>query len=317
MFDHRKRNILVVGAGGVGAYFGGRLARSGKADVSVVCRSDYEAVREHGYRVESIAGDFDFMPSAVYRCPEECTAEMDLVIVTTKVLPGTDTPALIRPVVRKNTAILLIQNGLGMEEEVAAAYPDNLLLGAIAYIGVFRSGGGRIVHKGGGTLAIGQYPTGDAPLLDWLVRTWNDAGVGTRKSADIILDRWAKLVWNAPYNPVSVLGGCLDTGMICADALLDELCGDLMREVCAAARACGKELPSGIVEKNLNYTHNFPAYKTSMLLDFENKRPLEVEAILGAIVDRAHEKGAEIPRLRTIYALLRSVNRRNLADHGQ
>lgn len=317
MFNNRRLKVLVVGAGGVGAYFGGRLAQSGKADVSVVCRSDYAAVREHGYRIKSIAGDFDFMPSGVFRDSGECAEEMDLVIVATKVLPGADTPELIRPVIRENTAILLIQNGLGMEDEVAAAYPGNLLLGAIAYIGVFREGNGRIAHEGGGTLAIGKYPEGDSALLDWLVRAWNDAGVSTRKSADIVLDRWSKLVWNAPYNPVSVLAGCLDTGMICADPLLDELCGDLMREVCAAARACGKELPAGIVESNLNYTHGFPPYKTSMLLDYENKRPLEVEAILGSIVSRAAEKGAEIPRLRTIYALLRSVNRRNLADHGE
>lgn len=309
MFNNRKLRVLVVGAGGVGAYFGGRLAQSGKAEISVVCRSDYASVIAHGYRIKSIAGDFDFMPAGVYRTPADCPEELDLVIVTTKVLPGIDVPAMIRPVIRENTAILLIQNGLGMEEEMAAAYPDNPLLGAIAYIGVFREGDGQITHQGGGTLAIGKYPQGDSALLDWLVYTWSNVGVGTRKSEDIILDRWSKLVWNAPYNPVSILAGCVDTGVISADPLLDDLCAELMREVCAAAKACGKELPEDIVRRNLDYTHGFPPYKTSMLLDYENKRPLEVEAILGSIVRRADAKGVAIPRLQTLYALLQSVNK--------
>ncbi len=311
MYNNRKLRVLVVGAGGVGAYFGGRLAQSGKAEVSVVCRSDFEAVISGGYKIKSIAGDFDFMPAGVFRTPADYREELDLIVVTTKVLPGIDTPTLIKPAVGPNTAILLIQNGLGMEEEMAAAYPDNPLFGAIAYIGVFREGDGRIVHQGGGTLAIGKFPQGESALLDWLVYTWNSVGVGTRKSDDIILDRWSKLVWNAPYNPVSILAGCVDTGVISADPLLDALCGDLMREVCAAAKAAGKELPADVVQKNLDYTHNFPPYKTSMLLDHENKRPLEVETILGSIVRKADEFGADIPRLRTMYALLRSVNRQN------
>ncbi len=309
MFNNRKLKVLVFGAGGIGAYFGGRLAQSGKAEVSVICRSDYTSVMDHGYRIKSIAGDFDFMPAGVYRSAEECKDEVDLIVVATKVLPGIDTPAQIRPAVRPNTAILLIQNGLGMEEEMAQAYPDNLLMGAIAYIGVFREGDGKIVHKGGGQLAIGTYPTTDSPLLDWLVYTWNSTNVQTRKSEDIIRDRWSKLIWNAPYNPVSILAGGIDTGIISNDPLLDNLCADIMREVCAVAKACGKELPEDVVQKNLDYTHNFPPYKTSMLLDYENRRPLEVEAILGTIVKSAAKHNVAIPRLETLYILLNSVNK--------
>lgn len=309
MFNNRKLKVLVFGAGGVGAYFGGRLAQSEKAEVSVVCRSDYMSVMEHGYQIKSIAGNFDFMPAGVYHSAEERKDETDLIIVATKVLPGIDTPTLIRPAVRQNTAILLIQNGLGMEEEMAQTYPDNLLMGAIAYIGVFREGNGRILHQGGGQLAVGTYPTKDSALLDWLVYTWNTTGVEARKSEDIILDRWSKLIWNAPYNPVSILAGCVDTGVISNDPLLDSLCAEIMREVCRVAKACGKELPPEVVQENLDYTHNFPPYKTSMLLDYQNHRQLEVEAILGSIVKNAAKHGIDVPRLQTIYALLNSVNK--------
>ena len=304
-----KLNILIFGAGAIGAYFGGRLAQSGCANVAAVCRSDYEAVKNHGFKIKSIDGDFEFMPDGVYRSATEYPTKPDLLIVATKVLPNINTAKMIAPVVGKDTTIMLIQNGLGMEEEMHAAFPNNDLIGAIAYIGVCRTGSGTIDHQGGGKIAIGCFPDGTSPLLQRLTEAWLATKVDCRISDDIIKDRWSKLVWNAPYNPISILAGGVDTGIISKDPLLDQLCADVMQEVCVVAKVCGKELPADIIEKNIAYTHDFPPYKTSMLTDYENNRALEVEAILGSIISRAKEKNLVIPRLQTIYTLLKSVDK--------
>ena len=301
--------VLVFGAGGIGAYFGGRLAQAG-AEVSVVCRSDYDSVKESGYQIKSIAGDFQFMPAQVCRSAADYRGAADIVMVTTKALPGTNVPELIRPAVSADTSIFIIQNGIDVEKDFAEVFPGNEIISSIAYIGVARAGNGCINHEGGGRLHAGMYPEGKpSPKLEQLAGLFEKADIDCKVVNDIVLSRWIKLVWNVPFNPVSVLAGCVNTQEMVQNPELEQLCTDLMIEVCAVAKACGKELPPDMVEKNLNYTRNFPPYKTSMLLDYENRRPLEVEAILGNVVRNADAKNVPIPHIRAIYALLLSVDR--------
>jgi 2-dehydropantoate 2-reductase len=299
--------VLVVGAGGVGAYFGGRLAQAG-ADVSVICRSDYEHVKNDGFTIESHVGDFTFKPAGVYKSCAEYPGKADYLIVTTKVLPEIDVVDLIRPAVSSKTSIVLIQNGIDIEQPIAEAFPDNEIISGIAYIGVFRMGQGNIRHQAAGTLKFGVYPEGDSENLDNLVALFNAANVECNAVDDIVLYRWIKLVWNVPYNPVSVLAGGVDTKVISNSPLLEGLCEKLMEEVCAVAEAYGKKMPEDIVLRNLEYTRGFPPYKTSMLLDWENGRQLEVEAIVGNVVRAANAKNIDVPHLETIYALLKGVN---------
>ncbi|MHB9138308.1 MAG: ketopantoate reductase family protein [Victivallaceae bacterium] len=302
--------ILVFGAGAVGAYFGGRLAQAG-AEVSVVCRSDYDSVKESGYRIKSIEGDFQFMPVQVCRSAADYQGDADIVMVTTKVLPGTNVPELIRPAVSANASIFIIQNGIDVEKDFAEAFPGAEIISSIAYIGVARAGNGYINHEGAGRLHAGMYPEGKpSPRLEQLAKLFEKAGVDCKVVDDIVLSRWIKLVWNVPFNPVSVLAGCVNTQEMAQNPELEQLCSNLMVEVCEVAKACGKELPLDMVEKNLNYTRNFPPYKTSMLLDYENRRPLEVEAILGNVIRNAETNNVPIPHIRTIYALLLSVDRK-------
>lgn len=152
--------ILVIGAGGVGVYFSGRLAQAG-AEVTVVARSDYEAVSRAGYAVESIAGDFQFTPAAVLKHASEFEGEADYIILAAKVLPGADAVGLLSPAVRSSkSTIVLIQNGIDIERKVAESFPDNRLLSTVAYIGVSRPAPGRVLHLGSGELKMGDYPAG-------------------------------------------------------------------------------------------------------------------------------------------------------------
>lgn len=308
--NEKKLKILVFGAGGVGAYFGGRLAQAG-AEVATVCRSDYESVKKYGYRIGSAAGDFEFFPAKVCHSAADYHDAADVVMVTTKVLPGICVPELIRPAVSKNTSIFIVQNGIDVEEEFAAAFPGNEIISAIAYIGVFREGDGRITHTGAGRLRAGIYPEDKAsPRLKQLAELFKKSNVECEIVSDIIRARWEKLVWNVPFNPVSVLAGGADTQEMVCNPELEKLCRSIMQEVCAVAKACGRALAQDVAEKNINYTRTFPAYKTSMLLDYENGRPLEVDAILGNVIRNADVHNVSIPHIRTIHALLSSIDRK-------
>ncbi|MCP3965439.1 MAG: 2-dehydropantoate 2-reductase [Lentisphaerae bacterium] len=304
--------VLVFGAGGVGAYFGSRLSQVGM-EVSVICRSDFEYVRENGFQIESGAGDMHFKPAGVYQKSAEYPGYPDYLIVTSKVLPDFDVAAHIAPAVGPETVIVLLQNGIDIEKDITRAFPDNEIASGIAYIGVFRLGEGKIKHQAAGRLKIGNYPGGFiSPRVQNIVDKFAAARVDCEAVKDIEFFRWVKLVWNLPYNPVSVIAGGVDTRVISSTPELEKICENLMVEVCQAAKACGKELPEDIVQRNLEYTRNFPPYRTSMLLDYENKRPMEVEAIVGNALRLAQVKGLKLPYLETTYALLRSVNKINL-----
>ncbi len=301
--------FLLIGAGGVGIYFCGRAVMGG-TDVEVVARSGFDQVKEHGYQVQSIAGDFCFRPR-VTASVSECSADIDAVILATKVLPDIDRVKLLECAagLPSHPPIVLIQNGIGIENEIAAAYPDNEIISVIAYIGVSRENPGRIVHHGAGKLLLGKYNSSDTVTAERIADCFRAGGVECRVTGDIALERWRKLLWNLPFNPVSVLAGGVDTVQMCDRSDLENLCTALMKEVAATARAAGVMLTDEMITEQLEYTRNFPAYRTSMLQDFTAGRPLEVDAIIGNAVKIADKYGVPVPVMRCCAALLKSMDK--------
>jgi len=308
-----KKQVLLVGAGAVGVYFAGRLARSSEFEVSVVARSEFEAAKENGYQIASIAGDFQWRPP-VYRSAREYGKSADLIVVASKVLPEANAPLLAEGAVGANTTFLLIQNGLDIEQPFAAAFPESKIISAIAFIGVSRCGGGRVAHTLGGTLSIADF---QPEKRSWGVTTaelkaaFDAHRVPCSVDPDCAAMRWRKQLWNVPYNPLSVLTGGMDTQEMSGDPQVSALAEEVMQEVLAVGRASGCDLDSSLVEYMVNYTRNAPAYKTSMLLDYENRRPMEVEAILGTVVKKARAANIPVPRVETFYALLSAKDRKN------
>jgi len=304
-----KVKILVVGAGAVGAYFMGRLAQTGRAAVSVVVRSDYEAVKRDGFHILSDRGDFDFVPAGVYRSATEYPEVPDYVVVTAKVLPEIDVFAMIRDAVKSpQTTIVLIQNGIGIENAVSNAFPENEIVSTIAYIGATRVQPGVVRQTGSSELKFGRFGGGVSQAGKRLEELFAGTTVKAVFVENIAYFRWVKLLWNAPYNPVSVLGGGLDTKEMCDRGPVEALCRVMMEEVRAAAAACGEIISAKQIDDNIEYTRNFPPYKTSMLVDYESGRKLEVEAILGNVCRIADEHGVDVPHLKTCYALLSALN---------
>ncbi len=295
--------ILVVGAGAVGGLFSSKLGLAG-AEVTMVCRSDYEEVNKNGLQINSHWGNFSFTPKSVLKNIAEYQEKADFILVATKVLPEISVADLIRPALHSGASIVLLQNGIHIEKPIAALFPNHHLISMIAHVCVSKSAPGIIDHKELGRLAIGDYPKGVSAKTRQLIELWQKSGVPCEVSENIQIDRWKKLIWNAAFNPISVLAGGIDTQKILANPEAEKLVRNVMQEVCILARADGCELPENIVEQNVSMTKKMHPYKTSMLLDFEAKRKMEVEAILGNAVRFAEEKSLTVPYLSSLRALL-------------
>jgi 2-dehydropantoate 2-reductase len=300
-------NVLIVGAGAVGALFGSALARQG-ARVCVVCSSDYDAVSRDGYDIRSpVFGDHRFRPERVYRNVADCREPPDYLLLTSKVLESVDRAALIRPAVGPRTVIVLIQNGVDIEAPIAAAFPDNELLSSLAFVAVGRGAPGQVNHLSLGSLIMGRYPAGVTPAAQALAAAFEAGKVPCKLTENVIGARWQKAVWNAVFNPISILGGVLDTNaMLRTDADV-AFARSAMQEVCDVAQAAGHPQSPNLVEQMLATTRAMPAYKSSMALDYENRRPMEIEAIIGNTVRAARKLGVATPNLDAIYALAKMV----------
>lgn len=305
----RSMDVLVVGAGAIGGYYGGRLAQAG-ARVSVVARSDYPVVAEEGIRIESPAGDFLFRPDRVVRSASAFGGFPDVILVGLKVLNEIRTPDLIRDAVGPKTAVLLIQNGVDIEPPVAEAFPKNEILSGLAFICVHRTAPGKVLHQDYGRLVLGRYPGGPSETAQRLAEMFRRAGVPCEVTEDVVTARWQKLVWNAPFNPMSVLCGGASTQHMLAHEETTGLVRAVMEEVCAVAAATGHALPADVVDRMIADTRKMTPYKTSMLLDFEAGRPMEVEAILGNAVRIARRLQVAVPHMETLYALLSGLKGR-------
>ena len=304
--------LLLIGAGSVGAYFCGRAAGGG-AEVEVFVRREADVIREKGYAVSSINGDFVFHPDRVITCAGEVSPDIDAVVLATKVLPQIDRVELLRSAASlpSHPPIVLIQNGIGIEDLIAAAYPENEIISCVAYIGASRKNFREIVHRGAGRLIIGRFGGGESFFCRELAECFIAGGVPCQVVPDIALERWRKLLWNLPFNPVSVLGGGLDTRELCDRGSIENLCSKLMDEVILTANASGVKLTREMADEQMEYTRNFPAYKTSMLQDFSAGLPLETDAVIGNVVKIADRYSLEIPYIRCCAALLSSKDRKN------
>jgi 2-dehydropantoate 2-reductase len=295
--------ILVIGAGAIGSYYSAKLAQVG-VEVSLWCRSDYDFIQKNGIKIESYQGDFHFTPHKILKNLDEANDDFDYILIATKALPSIDICGLIKNILQAKTKIILIQNGIHVEKNIAKNFPNNEIISGLAFIAVSRKSAGVIYHQEYGKLTIGSYGNKASIAVHFLENLWQKSGVEIIVSDKILLERWKKLVWNGAFNPLSVILGGKNTVEILNNDLAINLAKNIMQEICELARADDCELPNDVIEKNIVATQKMKPYKTSMLLDFEAGRQMEVEAILGNAVKFAQSKSMLIPYLSTIYAIL-------------
>jgi 2-dehydropantoate 2-reductase len=311
----------IIGTGAIGGYYGACLQRGG-AEVHFLLHRDYAWVAEHGLVIHSIAGDFA-LPQVHAHASTQSMPPVDVVVIALKTTQNHLLPHLVAPLLGPNTpAILTLQNGLGIEDQWPDWVGDCPIFGGLCFICANKVGPGTLHHLDYGTLLLGQYrpdhqPAGVSDLLTALGADFQAGQVAIEVTDDLRLARWRKLMWNIPFNGLSVVMNATTDQMI-ADPSLRYLAEQLMGEVLAASRCEGDRLSPGqgrhlsadLIPHMLTHTEQMAPYRTSMKIDFDEGRPLEVEAILGNPLRAAQAAGAIVPRIEMLYHLVKACDRR-------
>ena len=301
-------SIAIVGSGALGLYYGGRLARAG-ADVSFLARSDLEVLRTRGITVKAPDGDFMLPPVKAAATPEEI-GPVDLVIITLKATANDQLARILPPLLHANTAVLNLQNGLGVDEAVVALTGEERTLGGLCYVCVNRLAPGVTECTFLGTIIAGEFSGAPKPQTHAVAALFACAGVKMILRPSLADARWHKLVWNVPFNGLAVAGGGITTEDILRSPDMEAEVWALMREVQASAAAYGIVIEDSYVENEVERTRPMGPYKPSTMLDYLAGKPLEVEPIWGEPLRRAKAKGVAVPKLEALYGRLGELNAR-------
>jgi 2-dehydropantoate 2-reductase len=288
--------IAVYGAGAVGAYFGGRLAQAGE-DVVFLARGEHlRAIREHGLRVTSVAGDFRIHPATVAEDPAD-VGPVDVVLVAVKAWQVPEVALAMRPMIGPDTFVVPLQNGVEAPDQLAQVLGPERVLGGLCRIIAELVGPGHIDHAGAEPyIAFGELHGGDGNRAERLHAAFLRAeGVSVEVSADIRAAMWLKFLFIASMSgvgavtraPIGVVRGVPETRRMMAEAL---------EEVRALAIAHGVALPTTAVEQTLAFIDALPPDGTaSMQRDIMGGRPSELETQSGAVVRLARRFGVQVP----------------------
>ncbi|MHC6224973.1 putative 2-dehydropantoate 2-reductase [Pseudomonas sp. X10] len=312
--DSRNVRIGIIGTGAIGGFYGVMLARAG-FDVHFLLRSEFDVVREHGLLVESAVHGRLQMKVQAYADAVDMPP-CDWLLVGAKATSNGQLAPLINQTAESGAKVVLLQNGLGVEEQLRPLLrPDLHLLGGLCFICVNRQAPGLIRHQALGAVNLGYHSGPDeggaAAIVEQGANLFRAAGVDSQAMGNLGQARWQKLVWNVPYNGLSVLLQASTTPLM-ADPASRSLIQALMAEVVQGARACGHELPEGYAEHLFRVTEQMPDYWPSMYHDHAQQRPLELEAIYAEPLDRARKAGCSLPRMEALYQALAFLDRRNL-----
>ena len=321
--------IVIAGAGAIGGYIGARLARAG-ADVVLFARGPHlQAMRERGLSVRSAEGDFHVKPQVAGDL--HTIGQADVVILGVKAhgLPAL-APSL-RPLLGPDTVVVSTQNGIpwwyfqgiggeldGLRLEsvdpggvIAAAIEPRRVVGALAYLSTDVREPGVIHHTDGNRLSLGEPDGTKSQRSRQIAEALTAAGFRCPVTTRIRHEIWVKLLGNIAFNPISALTGATLEEMARHPAV-SRLAREMMSETEAVAAKLGIELPISI-DQRMAGAARVGAHKTSMLQDLEAGRPMELEAIVGAVLELADRLAIAMPATRAVYACVKLLDE----HHGQ
>jgi len=289
----------------VGGYFGGRLAQAGESVAFVARGAHLEAIRRDGLRVESVAGDFAVSPAEAHGDPA-AVGSVDAVILGVKAWQVPEAASALRPMLRDDTVILPLQNGVEAADQLVAALGPGRVLGGLCRLVSFVAGPGRIRHAGvAPRVELGELDRRRSDRVERLRAAFERCqGVSVATPEDIRVALWEKFLFIAPFSGVGAVTR-MPAGEMRAVSETRGMLEDAMREVFDLARARGVALPEGSVERTLRFVDALPAEATaSMQRDILEGRPSELESQTGAVVRLAAEAGVSVPTNRFLYASL-------------
>jgi 2-dehydropantoate 2-reductase len=296
-------NITVVGAGGLGGYYGGMLAAAGHRVTFVARGAHLEALRRQGgMRLRTVHGDLSAPAAATDRPPE---AAADLVLFTVKSYDTRAAVDLARPAVGPHTPILSLQNGVDNEDILAELYGPEHVLGGVVYILATIAEPGLVEQTGGPrTLMLGEWRGGTSERAAQWAQVMKDAGILAAASADIVHDKWVKFAYICAQAGMTALTR-LPIGEIRAHPPTWAMFRQILEEVVAVGRARGVRLDATVVEQHLALAQRVePHFTSSLYYDLTHGKRLEVEALHGTVVRYGEAAGVPTPACRAVYAAL-------------
>src|SRR5438128_9438669 len=310
--------FLIAGAGAIGAYIGARMARAG-LDVTLFGRGPHlRAMQEHGVRVKSIEGDFAARPKVASKFEE--VGQVDVVLLAVKAHSLPELAPQLRPVLGPDTTVVSMQNGVpwwyfqgcggpceGIRLErvdpggvISAAIEPRRVVGSIVYLSTEVEQPGVIRHTEGNRISLGEPVGTRSDRCRKIAHALSAAGLRCPVTTRIRHEIWVKILGNVAFNPISALTGAT-LAQMARHPDLGRLIREIMAEAEAVARKLGMELPISI-EQRMAGAEKVGEHKTSMLQDVEAGRPLELEAVVGAVVELGERLGLPMPATRAVYA---------------
>jgi 2-dehydropantoate 2-reductase len=293
----------VIGTGGIGGYYGGKLARSGQ-EVHFLFRSDYDYVKEHGLQVDSCDGSFHLPKINAYDTTENIP-DVDVVIVCLKTTTNHKLSKLLPPLLKPDTIVILIQNGIGVEQDVEQMFPGIQLVAGLAFICTAKTEPGHVNHQCYGSINFGNYSCRDEGKFNQMVADFTKAGV----KAGVVEyheARWRKAVWNMPFNGMTVALNT-QTDSLLKNPSTRQLIREQMMEVVGAASALGVTIDETFVDQMIQTTDEMTPYSPSMKLDYDFHRLMEIDYLYTRPIAEARKVGFRMPKLEMLEAELRFI----------
>ena len=294
----------IIGTGAIGGFYGARLDKAG-FEVHFLLHTDYQYVVDHGLTIDSCDGNFTLPSPKVY----DSTTKMpqcDVVIVALKTTQNHLLPSLLPPLLKPDTIILLIQNGIGVEADVQQLFPSQPIAAGMAFICSAKAGPGHINHQFYGNINIGNYSCHNPQRYNQMLADFRAAGIGAA-DVEYLEARWKKAVWNMPFNGMTVALNTTTNRLLSCEST-HRLIYDQMLEVIGAAQALGvKNLDTRFADKMIANTIKMPPYSPSMKLDFDFHRPMEINYLYTRPIAEARAAGFAMPKLEMLEAELKFI----------
>ena len=296
----------IVGTGGIGGYYGGCLAKAGHP-VHFLLHSDYEYVLKNGLKIDSVNGDFHLEKVSAYKNSQDMP-KCDVVLVCLKTIQNHILSSILKPLLHEKTVVVLVQNGMGMEQELSEQLSSTSIVGATAFICTTKVGPGHIHHAEYGALTLAKHCGDCDEIIRQIASDFENASVNVSVFDDLNSVRWKKLVWNIPYNGLTVvLNAATDTLTNNPDSR--NLVIDLMNEVVSAGRTCGAKISDSFIDKMITMTENMTPYSPSMKLDFEAHRQMEIQTMFTNPISIAKAQGFEMRKTEMLEQQLRFLEK--------
>lgn len=287
--------IAIIGAGGVGGYFGGRLAQAGESVTFIARGAQLAALRANGLKLESIEGDAHLPEVRATDRPEEVGA-VDAVLVCVKTWQVPEVAARLSPLVGPDTLVVPLENGVEAPDQLAAVLGSRPVAGGVCHIMAYVTAPGVVRHAGvRPTVQVGELAGGASPRIERLVQALTRAGVSARASDDIRLAMWKKLLFIASMSGVGAVTRA-PAGVVRVVPESRRLLEAAMHEVVAVARASGVGLGDEVVRETMAFVDGLPGDSTTSLQrDVQGGKPSELEAQSGAVARLGSVRGVATP----------------------